>query len=173
MKLFVGLGNPGENYSLTWHNAGFMAVEYIGEKMRSSFDKKICRSEVASAQWRGETIILAKPQTYMNESGRAVAALLANYSLGPEKLTIFHDDIDIELGKVKEKKSGGSAGQNGVESIIENIGTGDFRRFRIGVGRPPEGMNPADYVLSQFDEEGGKTLAESIEKCFIKALNLN
>ncbi len=171
--MIIGLGNPGREYALTRHNVGFMVVDRIAEKIKPAKSRNICGSEVAFAKARGGDVALAKPQTFMNLSGRAVAQLVARYSLGAEDITVIHDDIDIPHGKIKEKKSGGSAGHNGIESIIDELGTGDFRRLRIGVGRPLDGTDPADYVLNPFEENEMKIMEEVIEECAAKALNFD
>lgn len=141
-----------------------MALERVSEKLGLNFNKKMCGAVVAS----GERVILAKPQTYMNRSGPAVADMLKRFSLTPEDMAVLHDDIDIPLGKIKEKRVGGSAGHNGIGSIMDALGTGEFLRIRIGVGRPPEGENPADYVLRPFEageeELAGGSLDESSER---------
>jgi len=169
--LVVGLGNPGPQYAATRHNAGFMAVDYIGDRLGIRFDADLCKSLVAAGEYEGRELTLAKPQTFMNLSGRAVSALIDRLSLSPDDLTVIHDDIDIPLGKVKEKRGGGSAGHNGIGSIIEEIGTGDFRRLRIGVGRPSKGGDASEFVLSPFEENERDAINESIEKCFSMAVN--
>jgi len=169
--LFVGLGNPGDDYANTRHNAGFMAVDYIGERIGARFTG-MCGALVAEGKLDGEPVVLAKPQQYMNRSGRSVASLIERYSLSTDDLTVIHDDIDISLGKVKEKVGGGSAGHNGVESIVDALGTVEFRRIRVGVGRPPEGQDPADYVLSDFENGEVEILAGSLEETCNRAINI-
>ncbi len=169
--MVVGLGNPGPQYAATRHNAGFMAVDYIGDRLGIRFDAELCRSLVADGEHEGEDLTLAKPQTFMNLSGRAVSALMNRFSLSPDDLTVIHDDIDIPLGKVKEKSGGGSAGHNGIASIIHEIGTSDFRRLRIGVGRPSRGEDASEFVLSPFEKSEHDEINESIEKCFSMAVN--
>lgn len=170
MKLLVGLGNPGGKYARTRHNAGFMVLDRIGQVLDVPFEREICDSFVATCRTDGEEAILAKPQTFMNRSGDAVAALIKKFSLKLEDVTVIHDDIDVPLGKVKEKSGGGSAGHNGIASIVEKLGTVEFRRIRMGVGRPPEWMEAADYVLSPFEESERPIIAESIEDCCRRAL---
>ena len=149
--MLIGLGNHGAQYAATRHNIGFMAVDRLADEFKTAFNEVICHSDVARARPDDEEIVLAKPRTYMNRSGKAVAKLMDEFSLAVDDLTILHDDIDIAFGKIKEKTGGGSAGHNGVESIVWALGTGEFRRIRLGVGRPPEGMDAADYVLSPFE----------------------
>lgn len=162
--MLVGLGNHGAKYAATRHNFGFMAVDRLAEEFKTAFNENICHSNVARAKPDDEEIVLAKPRTYMNRSGMAVAELMDEFSLTPDDLTILHDDIDIELGKIKEKTGGGSAGHNGIESIVLALGTGEFRRLRLGVGRPPEGMDAADYVLSVFEDEELETVGRLLDE---------
>jgi len=162
MKLIIGLGNPGKKYEKTRHNLGFMAVDFLREKLGAPDFKsnKKCAAEFSKS---GE-IILAKPQTFMNLSGEAVAKLLSFYKLDLDDLIVIHDDIDLELGKIKDGKNHGPAGHNGVKSIIELLGTKDFPRLRIGVGRPPEHIPPEDYVLQNFTSAELKLLPEIFNK---------
>ncbi len=168
--MLVGLGNHGEQYAATRHNIGFMAVDRLAEEFKTTFNEVICRSDVARARRDGEEIVLAKPKTYMNRSGRAVKELMDEFSAAPDDLTILHDDIDIALGKIKEKTGGGSAGHNGIESIVWALGTGEFRRIRLGVGRPPEGMDAADYVLSPFEANELETVDRLLDECCRRAV---
>ncbi|MDO8505122.1 MAG: aminoacyl-tRNA hydrolase [bacterium] len=138
MKLIIGLGNPGEEYEKTRHNVGFMAIDKIGTDLEFSKWKKekkleaeVSRGHIASCC---EDVILAKPQTFMNNSGRAVKLLTTHYRLHTTDLLIMHDDLDLELGTIKLSYGSGSAGQNGVQSIIDTLGTKDFWRLRIGIG---------------------------------------
>lgn len=169
--MLAGLGNPGRRYSSTRHNVGFMAVDFICERLGADFRENICFSLVAKAKFEGEEVVLAKPQTYMNLSGAAVSALLKHFSINTGDLTVIHDDVDIPLGKVKEKISGGSAGHKGVASIIEGVGTGDFRRLRMGVGRPAEGVDTDDHVLSPFGKDERSIIAETFENCYRLAIS--
>ena len=151
MKLFVGLGNPGERYKLTRHNVGFMvldklikqsSVEGWDNKFDSFFNKIIIDQK---------SIILLKPLTFMNISGYAVQKVKKFYDIDPNNIVIIHDDIDLELGKIKLKKGGGDGGHNGLKSIIKLIGS-EFNRIRIGIGRP-EKINVSSYVLNNFRKE--------------------
>ena len=168
--MVVGLGNPGAEYDDTRHNVGFMAVDHIANELRIKFKEKIANSAVGTGQFRGEKVVLVKPMGYMNLSGKSVAMLMDHFSTRPSDLTVLHDDLDIQLGKVKMKKNGGSAGHNGIGSIIEEIGTGDFRRLRIGIGRPPEGGDVSEYVLSPFTEEEESIISRAIKGCFEMAV---
>ena len=169
----VGLGNPEGEYAGTRHNVGFMVLDRIAEKVKAGFKENICNSAVARTKVNDEELVLAKPQTYMNRSGGAVAALLRELSLEKEELTVIHDDIDIALGKIKEKTGGGSAGHNGIESVAAALGSEDFRRIRIGVGRPPSGMDPADYVLSAFEEDEMETVDQVLEQGYKRVIDFS
>jgi len=171
MKLLVGLGNPGTKYLFTRHNAGFIAIDFIAQEMETDFNESLSSSVVAKGRSKGEKYILAKPQTYMNLSGKAVKSLLKKFSVKVEDMAVMHDDIDIPLGEVRDKRKGGTGGHNGLASIIEEIGTGEFRRLRIGVGRPPKGEDTADFVLSEFEGHEKDLIAQSINKCFELAIN--
>ena len=149
MKLLVGLGNPGPEYAGNRHNVGFMAVDAIAERHRFGPWKKKFQGQAADGEIAGERILLLKPQTYMNESGRAVgdAARFLKISLGD--IVVLYDEIDLEPGKLKAKTGGGNAGHNGLRSITQHLGN-DFQRVRIGVGHPGDKSLVANYVLSNF-----------------------
>lgn len=153
--LLVGLGNPGREYRDSRHNVGFMAIDRIA----SAWDIRLSRAQskaiLGNGVRLGKKVILAKPQTYMNLSGESVSALVNFYKIPKERLLVFHDDLDLPLGSIRLRPTGGSAGQKGIGSIIQKLGSQDFPRVRIGIGRPPGRMDPADYVLQSFgkDEE--------------------
>ena len=157
--IIIGLGNPGTEYEHTRHNAGFIALDYLRERFGASdfqADPKFF-GELSTTLRDGRKIILVKPTTYMNESGRAARALLDFYKLTPADFIVLHDDLDIAPGTLRTTESSRSAGNNGVESIIEHFGTQDFFRIRIGIGRPRETegvcMPSHDYVLGRFSDE--------------------
>ncbi len=157
--IIVGLGNPGIEYDRTRHNAGFIALDHLREQLNASdfqTDPKFF-AELSTTVLEGRKIILAKPTTYMNESGKTVRTLLDFYKLSPEDFVVLHDDLDIAPGTLRTTESSRSAGNNGVESIIEHFGTQDFFRIRIGIGRPVEVagvcMPSHDYVLGRFSED--------------------
>jgi len=163
--LIVGLGNPGPEYALSRHNVGFWVLDQVSQAHRIPIRQSEHFAVTGSGSIRGWRVILAKPQTYMNRSGKAVSALLRAEGLGPEDLIVLHDDMDIELGRVKLKTSGGDAGHKGVGSVIHSLGTGDFRRLRIGLGRPPRDADGEDWVLSPFQPEE----AEAVEGAVAEA----
>jgi len=160
--LIVGLGNPGENYIRTRHNAGFIALDYLVESLGTSFQyNKKFEAEIASTVYQGKKIYLLKPQTYMNLSGRSVSLVKNYYKIDLEDIIVLHDELDIPLGSLRIKKGGGSAGHNGIKSIDAGIGK-DYYRVRLGIGRPDSNIDPADYVLSKFSKNEQMSLEELI-----------
>jgi PTH1 family peptidyl-tRNA hydrolase len=149
MVLVLGLGNPGRRYDATRHNAGFRVVDRLAERRSLSFDKNQFGALVTST----DRMILAKPQGYMNLSGQAAASLRGFYKVADSDIVVVHDEVDLPFGEVRVKIGGGTAGHNGVKDVAEKLGTRDFVRVRFGVGRPPEGWETADYVLSPFTGE--------------------
>lgn len=157
--LIVGLGNPGQEYRNNRHNVGFMVIDRLGQEWGLRLSKLQSKALIGMGRVLGYRVILAKPQTYMNLSGQAVSGLVRFYKLPLENLLVIHDDLDLPLGTIRVRPSGGSAGQKGLNSIIQQLGTKDFPRLRIGIGRPPGRMSPADYVLHDFSAEEQETLA--------------
>lgn len=151
--LIVGLGNPGHEYAMTRHNIGFWALDHLAGTYRIQVGSVRHHALVGSGSIRGWKVVLAKPETFMNLSGKSVKALLAAEGLGPEGLLVLHDEMDVLLGKVKLNTTGGDAGHNGIASIIEALGTREFRRLRIGIGKPPRNFEGADWVLSPFEAD--------------------
>ncbi|MFQ5482508.1 MAG: aminoacyl-tRNA hydrolase [Nitrospinaceae bacterium] len=151
--LVLGLGNPGPEYELTRHNAGFLALDTLSEKHGIPLDDHRFHALFGSGRVGECEAVLAKPLTYMNESGVAARALLKALELPPERLIVLHDDIDLQLGRIKCKFGGGNAGQKGIGSIIARLGTDKFHRVRLGIGRPESREEIVDYVLSPFTDE--------------------
>jgi PTH1 family peptidyl-tRNA hydrolase len=153
MLLVVGLGNPGREYASHRHNVGFMAVDEIADRLRADAFREKFSGVHARASAGDEQAILLKPMTYMNESGRSVQPALAFFKVQPAQLIVIHDELDLPFGEVRLKFGGGHAGHNGLRSIMSSVGTGDFGRIRVGIGRPPAGFRGevADYVLASFD----------------------
>lgn len=152
MFLFVGLGNKGESYKKTRHNVGFFAIDTIFETL--SLDRKEdvrFSSIISNFKYQGVKVICIKPQTFMNLSGRAVLEVMKFYKIPLQNVFVFHDDIDLELAKIKFKIGGGAGGHNGIKSIDEMVGR-DYVRVRIGVDRPPEKVDVSNYVLSNFEQ---------------------
>ncbi len=150
MKIIVGLGNPGRKYERTRHNAGFIAVDELAGSLRVDIAQEKYHALICRARIDSEETVLAKPQTYMNESGRAVGAIVRGTYAAVSDLIVIHDELDLPFGAVRVKIGGGHGGHNGLRSIIEHLGSSDFIRVRIGIGRPTPGMDSADYVLSLF-----------------------
>ena len=151
MKLLVALGNPGEYYKRTRHNIGFLVVERVAQEHKIRFSRNKFHSIIGEGNIDGQKVALSKPQTYMNLCGEVVKKLIANYGIGPERLIVIHDDLDMEFGKIKIKEKGGHGGHNGVRSIISALRAEDFVRLKVGIGRPKNGQRVKDYVLSSFD----------------------
>ncbi len=153
MKIIVGLGNPEEKYLKTFHNMGYIAVGDVAAKLDVKFKKKECEAYTAEANVSGEKIILARPVTYMNNSGRAVKQLLAKYRASAEDLIILYDDYDIPKGAVRIRPSGSAGTHNGMRSVIAEIGTSAFTRIRIGIRDPEINIPIINYVLAEVRKE--------------------
>ncbi len=164
MKIIVGLGNPGRKYERTRHNAGFMAADEVAGNLHIDLVQEKHHALIGKARLDSEMVVLAKPQTYMNESGRAVGAILADTYAAVSDLVVIHDELDLELGSVRVKIGGGHGGHNGLRSIIGHVGSADFIRVRIGIGRPAPGVDPADYVLSPFLSEERPAISGVLER---------
>jgi len=160
--LIVGLGNPGPTYARNRHNIGFCTVADIAEAHHLTFSRTEHHASTAHGTIEDERIILAQPQTWMNESGKAVGALASFYKIPPERILVIYDDLDIPLGTLRFRQSGSSGGHRGVKSIIQHLGTQDFPRMRLGIGRPPGKMDAAAYVLQNFSQEETLPLAETL-----------
>ncbi|MDO4590722.1 MAG: aminoacyl-tRNA hydrolase [Slackia sp.] len=153
MRLIVGLGNPGDEYAHTRHNAGFDAIDDVASELRAAYWKTECGALTAKVKYRGEDLVLAKPQSYMNVSGGPVKQLCALYKAAPADIVVIHDELDIAPGSVRVKFGGGLAGHNGLKSIADKLQTKDWTRVRVGIGRPPGRMPAADWVLSAPKKE--------------------
>ena len=164
MKLIVGLGNPGEKYAQTRHNVGWLVVDELarraGGQWRKDAEAEVC--EVRLGGLPGEKVLLVKPQTFMNTSGKAVWPLMSFYKLEGESLLVVQDDLDSPFGLLRFRMGGRHGGQNGVRDIIARLGHDRFPRLKIGISRPPAGRDPADWVLSKWREEERETLAELV-----------
>ncbi len=149
--LVVGLGNPGPQYVKTRHNVGFMVADVLAARIGVQFKvHKKSGAEVATGHLGGRSVLLAKPRCYMNESGRQIGPLAKFYSIAPGDVIVIHDELDIDFGKVRLKLGGGEGGHNGLRSVANALGSKDFRRVRIGIGRPPGRKDPAAFVLEPF-----------------------
>ncbi|OGN94190.1 MAG: aminoacyl-tRNA hydrolase [Chloroflexi bacterium RBG_13_50_21] len=162
--LIAGLGNPGRNHEHNRHNVGFMLLNRLTLKLNTGFGQVESKSLVAKTTYLGERVILIKPQTYMNRSGAAVSSLVHFYKVPLENLLVAYDDVDLPLGTLRLRPLGGSAGQKGMQSIIERLGTDEFPRLRIGTGRPPGRMEAADYVLQDFPTDEADLLTDTLDR---------
>jgi len=163
--LVAGLGNPGPEYADHRHNIGFQVVEILARSHGLTFSRrKAIRAHVAEGRIAGRAVLLVKPQTYMNLSGRSVGRLQRAYEIPSEQILIVYDDLDLPLGRLRMRPEGGSGGHKGMRSIIDVLGTQAFPRLRVGVDRPPGRMDPAEYVLRPFDKEQQALLDEILER---------
>lgn len=164
MYLIVGLGNPEKKYETTFHNMGFLAVGEAADKLGVKFKKKECEASVAEAFLGGEKVILARPVTYMNASGRAVKQLMAKYKVPPERLLVIYDDFDLPKGKLRIRAFGSAGTHNGMRNIVANIGTQTFNRMRIGIGRGNnDRMELKDFVLSNVSADDMAVLDKTFD----------
>lgn len=167
--LIVGLGNPGLAYRKNRHNFGFMAVEALAGELDINLKRMKFKAMIGEGQVAGQSIVIAKPLTYMNDSGLAVAPLVRYFKIDLDHLIVIHDDLDLPLGTLRLRPTGGNAGQRGMASIINQLGTQDFPRMRLGIGRPPGRMDPVDYVLANF-LPGETDLRDIVLKQAVEAL---
>ncbi|MEQ7194379.1 aminoacyl-tRNA hydrolase [Enterococcus avium] len=163
MKMIVGLGNPGKKYENTKHNVGFMVVDRLATEHGAVFKKNAFEAEVADYFVDGEKVLLVKPMTFMNESGRAVGPLMTYFGVYLEELVVIADDLDMDLGKLRLRQKGSAGGHNGLKSIISHIGTQEFNRIKIGIGRP-NGKTVVNHVLSTFGKEDEMTIEDSVAR---------
>lgn len=150
MKLIVGLGNPGTKYQATRHNIGFITLDEIAKREQSRFNKEIGNAMVSELFVNGEKIMLAKPQTFMNESGRSVDFLMNYFQIDEDELLVIHDDMDLEPGVIRLRQKGSAGGHNGLKSIISYLGNQTFQRIKIGIGRPQHSETVTTHVLGNF-----------------------
>lgn len=168
--LIVGLGNPGREHRENRHNVGFMLVDRLAARLDTTFSRVESKALVTKAEYRGRRIVLAKPQTYMNLSGQATGALVRFYKVPVENLLVAYDDVDLPLGTIRLRAEGSSAGQKGMSSIIERLGTQEFPRLRLGVSRPPGRMEAAAYVLQDFARGELDLLSQTLDRAVEAAL---
>jgi PTH1 family peptidyl-tRNA hydrolase len=168
--LIIGLGNPGREYQTNRHNFGFMLIDRLAVRLNARGLKVQSKAIVTSGIYQDRKIILAKPQTYMNLSGQSIQGLANFYKLPLENLLVAHDDLDLPFGTIRMRPGGGPGGQKGVASTIVQLGTKDFARLRLGIGRPPGRMDPAAYVLQDFSRDENKSLSEILDRAADAAL---
>ena len=166
--LIAGLGNPGKKYEDTRHNMGFMTADVLAERWTVNFaDHKglaMLGKSVMNLDGRTVKFFLAKPLTYMNDSGNAVASISAYYQIEPDHIVVIHDDMDLEFGRIKVKAGGSAGGHNGIKNIIAHLGTQEFPRIKVGVGDKPKKMDLADYVLSRFSKEDRAAMEDAFKE---------
>lgn len=163
MNLIVGLGNPGPNYQRTRHNIGFQSVDALSSAYRIQLSHTDSISQWGRGVIRGKEVLLVKPQTYMNLSGKSVYAVISHFHLTYQNLLVIHDDMDLSVGRIRIREKGGSGGHRGLASIIQCLGASDFPRLRVGIGRPCYQQEPKEYVLKAFSKEEKAIVAEVIE----------
>jgi PTH1 family peptidyl-tRNA hydrolase len=162
--LIIGLGNPGRQHAGNRHNIGWRIADHLAASRGWQFSKKQNDALIAFGQVDDARAIVAKPQTFMNLSGRAVQPLARFYKVPPDRLLVIYDDLDLPFGVIRLRETGGAGGHNGMRSIIERMGTGDFPRLRAGIGRPPGRMDPAAFVLRDFDANEQAGLPDVLER---------
>jgi len=166
MRLIIGLGNPGLRYTRNRHNAGFMCINYFARQHGIPWDKKQGKARVGMGEVSGVKVMVARPQTYMNSSGESVSLLVKRYKVELNDLIIIHDDLDLPLGKIRIRHDGGSGGHKGMKSIVASLGSPDFIRLRVGIGRPTDAESNRseaeiiDYVLSDFTPGEKRVISE-------------
>lgn len=165
MKVLVGLGNPGKQYHDTRHNIGFLVIEAICRQYNLQLDKTKFKGVYTFTYINGERFLLVTPLTYMNLSGECVRPLLDYYDIDIEDLIVFYDDLDIPLGHIRMRQKGSAGGHNGIKSLIQHLGTDKFKRVRLGIDRPQNGMKVVDYVLQNFNQTEQATLEKVIAHC--------
>jgi len=161
--LVVGLGNPGPGYSSNRHNAGFMVVDLLAQRMGARFKTHKARADVVEGRLVGERVVLAKPRTFMNDSGGPVSALRDFFKTPLERIVVVHDELDLPYGGLRLKLGGGDNGHNGLRSVRRALGSGDFNRVRFGIGRPPGSMDAAAFVLRDFGTAERKELELNVD----------
>ncbi len=172
MFLIVGLGNPEKKYEKTFHNMGFLAAGDCAELLNVKFKKKECEASVAEGYLGGEKVILARPVTYMNASGRAVKQLVAKYKISPEELVVIYDDYDLPKGHVRIRPNGSAGTHNGMRSVIAELGFSDFARVRIGIRDPEIEIPLIDYVLSEVRREDYDLFSSACKRAAEAAISL-
>lgn len=171
MKIIVGLGNPGTRYEWSRHNVGFLVVNRFAEIHRIVVCTRRFKSLFGKGSVDSQPVVLANPMTYMNRSGEGVSKVVHFFQAGMEDVIVVHDDLDLPFGKLRIKQRGGDGGHQGIRSIIESMGGSNFLRLKIGVGRPPRGMDPAEYVLDDFSQSERSRLDEILSQA-VEALKV-
>ncbi|WP_453992539.1 aminoacyl-tRNA hydrolase [Bacillus nitroreducens] len=162
MKLIVGLGNPGRQYEETRHNIGFKVIDELSEQLNIPLDKAKFNGIFGQGMVNGEKVLLLKPLTYMNLSGECIRPLMDYYDILVDEILVIYDELDLPVGKIRLREKGSAGGHNGMKSIINHLGTQEFKRIRIGINRPTNGMKITDYVLGRFQAEESEDIKNAI-----------
>lgn len=162
MKLIIGLGNPGKEYEKTRHNTGFMVLDRLAEKLNTTIEQNKFNGLYTKCKYKGEDVILLKPQTFMNLSGESVRKMMDFYKIDLEDIIVIYDDMDMPVGKLRLRQNGSAGGHNGIKNIILHTGSQNFCRIRVGIGRHPY-MKVVDYVLSRFNSDESSAIEKGIE----------
>lgn len=170
MKLIVGLGNPGREYKNTRHNVGFMVMDRLADVLNVSISTHKFKGEYVKLKYKGEDIIILKPQTYMNNSGESVIQFMNYFKVNTDDLLVVYDDLDMPVGKLRLRESGGAGGHNGIKSLIAHVGTQSFKRIRVGIDKHPR-IQVIDYVLGHFHKDEQVLIDEGIENA-VKAIQV-
>lgn len=165
MKLFIGLGNPGKQYDQTRHNIGFEVIDHLSNEWNIKLDQSKFKGIYGVGYVNGEKVFLLKPLTYMNLSGESIRPLMDYFNISIEDIVVIYDDLDLPVGKLRLREKGSAGGHNGIKSSIAHLGTQEFKRIRVGVGRPTNGLSISDYVLSRFTKEEQETMNLIVKKC--------
>ena len=173
MKCIIGLGNPGKKYAKTRHNIGFIMLDEFATSHQESFNQHKFKCNYTTMHLNGEKVLLIQPQTFMNLSGEGVRPLLDYFKIKTEDIAVVYDDLDLPTGKIRLREKGGHGGHNGIRSLIDHLGTKEFKRIRLGLGRPEGQMGVVDYVLQNFQKDELPAVKDSIHRamdateCFI------
>ena len=162
--LVIGLGNPGPQYVANRHNAGYLVAEILADRVDGNFKAHKCRAEVIETRFGDDRVVLAKPRSYMNESGGPVTALRDFFKVPVERIVVVHDELDLPFGAIRIKLGGGDNGHNGLKSLRRSLGSGEFHRVRLGIGRPPGRQDPADWVLRDWSSTERKDIDLHLER---------
>ena len=166
MKLIIGLGNPGKEYENTRHNTGFMVLDRLSEKLNIEMTQNKFKGLYGKSKYKGEDVILLKPQTYMNLSGESVRQVMDFFKINQEDILVIYDDLDLAAGKIRLRQKGSAGGHNGMKSLIAHLGTQEFKRIKIGIDRPKKGTTVVNHVLSPFSKEETPLMEESLHKAW-------
>ncbi|HHW00336.1 MAG TPA: aminoacyl-tRNA hydrolase [Clostridiaceae bacterium] len=172
LYLVAGLGNPGKEYVNTRHNVGFDTIDLISGRTGIQVSKVKCKALIGQGVIEGKKVILAKPQTFMNLSGESIRDLVEYYKIDIKNVLVIYDDVDLPLGKLRVRSKGSAGTHNGMRSVIYHIQSDEFPRIRIGIGKPPEGWELADFVLGRFDSESRKIVEQCISKAADAAVDI-